>query len=504
VLAGRELVVSALTGELGDERQIIHALGYLDRDKRAQLGNDAARSIEWQDPAKLLTADQRQQWWQNWATLSGKDYSDVPDAISRNKQLTELSDQPLLNHLLAITYTTRPDAIDSRTSINGVYASILTDVFKRSWGANDRSVGRAAQLPGLRRLREADFRRVFESIGLAVWQYGGGRSITLGEVERVADAEGVREPLALFTAAARSNAFDLLTAFYFRREGAEVAFELTHKSFGEYFAARRLFRLVEELHGWLAQDEIDGEEALRRWYRWTHAARITQEILDFLEGELRALAVEEICDRRATLIRLFDRNLRTGMAHLTGEGLPSQATFRQAQQRDAAAELALFTLIGAHSAVLIEKTEEMAVGERREVVRWSPAWPDREVQQRTSAWDLLRRLEAGTANDPLVRRYMQGMDLEQQVLSTNLAVACWVFATAKLANLSHANLLAANLFHADLRGADLSHADLRDADLFHADLRDADLSGVRHLTHQQLAAARSVEGAELPDDLPDN
>jgi hypothetical protein len=533
VLAGRELVVSALTGELSDDRQVVHALGYLDHEKRRELGDATTRAVEWQDPAHLLTVDQRQQWWQNWARLTGKDHPDVPEAIAGNRQLAELSDQPLLNHLLAITHARTPEAIDSRTSINGVYASILTDVFQRSWGVGDRIVGRAAQLPGLRRLREADFKRVFESIGLAVWQNGGGRSITLREVETIADAEGVREPLSLFTEAARRDAFDLLTAFYFRREGAEATFELTHKSFGEYFAALRLCRLVHDLHRWLAEDEIDGEEALRRWYRWTHAARITQEILAFVEGELRELSVDEIGARRGTLIRLFDRNLRTGMAHLTIDGVAAPAHFRDAQGYDAAAELALVTVLGACSAVLIEKTATFSDDERRTIVGWSPAWPDRDLPERTSAWDLLRRLEAGTARDSIVRRYMMGMDLTQQIVRTHLLGAGWRLAAAKSANLSGANLLVANLSGADLSGADLGQANLSGADLSHAnlshanlsfaklrhanlsfanlsraklvdaDLRGNDLSDAKGLTRKQLAAARSIEGAKLPNDLPD-
>jgi hypothetical protein len=138
------------------------------------------------------------------------------------------------------------------------------------------------------------------------------------------------------------------------------------------------------------------EEGLRRWYRWTYAARITREILAFLQGELRELSVEEIRPRRDILIGLFDRNLRTGMAHLTIDGVKAAENARHAQQRDAAAELALFTVLGAMSAVLVEKTKKLESDKRREIVAWSPAWPDGGSSERTSAWDLLRRLEAGT------------------------------------------------------------------------------------------------------------
>jgi hypothetical protein len=556
VIAGRELIVSALRGELDREHQVFHVMGYLPR----KPGED------WRDPARLLAHDQRKAWWRRWGELTGEALDDTPDAIARNQQLAELSEQPLLNHLLAVTRAADPDALGRQNSINGVYRSMLEHVWRRSWG-DER------QLPRLGRLTQEDFQKLFESIGLAVWQHGGGRSTTLETVAEIARRERLGEQLDVLTKGAESGALDLLTAFYFRREAAGDTFELTHKSFGEYFAALRLLRLAETLHRSAQDPEFEAEDGLRRWYRWTHAARITEEILAFVEGELRGLGVDEISARRGTLIQLFDRNLRTGMAHLTIDGVAAPAHFRQAQQRDAAAELALFTVLGACTAVLVEETESLSDVERRAIIGWSPAWPDREQLLRTSAWDLLRRLEVGTALDPIVRRHMLGMDLTQQIVRADLAGACWIFASAKSANLieadlsganvshanlsqanlsganlsganlshaklSYANLSDANLFDANLCGTDLcdanlsdadlsganlthanlSHANLIDADLFganlsdanlsraslgRANLSDANLSGAHGLTPKELAAARSIEGATLPDDLPE-
>lgn len=70
-------------------------------------------------------------------------------------------------------------------------------------------------------------------------------------------------------------------------------------------------------------------------------------------------------------------------------------------------------------------------------------------------------------------------------------------------DLSGANLTKTNLNGANLREANLSGADLSSADLTGANLRDADLSGANLLaakvTHQQLAQARPLQGATLPD-----
>jgi hypothetical protein len=62
-----------------------------------------------------------------------------------------------------------------------------------------------------------------------------------------------------------------------------------------------------------------------------------------------------------------------------------------------------------------------------------------------------------------------------------------------------ANLIKANLSGAYLIEADLVDADLSDANLSNAWLRHADLSRVRGLTDEQIAAARTLEGATMPN-----
>ena len=77
------------------------------------------------------------------------------------------------------------------------------------------------------------------------------------------------------------------------------------------------------------------------------------------------------------------------------------------------------------------------------------------------------------------------------------------------ANLSNATLISATLFHTDLHNADLSNADLSNADLsqadrgnatlIDADLSNADLRGAIGTTTGQLARAKSLKGATMPD-----
>jgi uncharacterized protein YjbI with pentapeptide repeats len=66
-------------------------------------------------------------------------------------------------------------------------------------------------------------------------------------------------------------------------------------------------------------------------------------------------------------------------------------------------------------------------------------------------------------------------------------------------NLSGANLSYAVLRRADLSAADLSEADLSEADLEEADLSAADLRGAKGITEENIAQAKSLEAAILPN-----
>ena len=66
------------------------------------------------------------------------------------------------------------------------------------------------------------------------------------------------------------------------------------------------------------------------------------------------MRVDDVYSLRAALISLFNRNLRTGMAHEAINDVRPPAHFREAQRFDAAAELALFAAIGCCSSAIIK------------------------------------------------------------------------------------------------------------------------------------------------------
>jgi uncharacterized protein YjbI with pentapeptide repeats len=78
-------------------------------------------------------------------------------------------------------------------------------------------------------------------------------------------------------------------------------------------------------------------------------------------------------------------------------------------------------------------------------------------------------------------------------------ISGWRGANLSEANLRGANLREASLWQAELKGADLREADLTRADLDGADLSGAKLEGAVGITPEQLAKARSLKGATMPD-----
>jgi uncharacterized protein YjbI with pentapeptide repeats len=95
--------------------------------------------------------------------------------------------------------------------------------------------------------------------------------------------------------------------------------------------------------------------------------------------------------------------------------------------------------------------------------------------------------------------YLRGAILSEANLErTHLSDAKLYKALASKINLSAAILKNANLTEIILNEADLTSADLTNADLTNADLTKANLKGAK-VTGQQLAQAKSLKGAIMPD-----
>src|SRR3954452_22199346 len=165
----------------------------------------------------------------------------------RRGDLDEVTAQPLLNYLLALSRERGRLDLAAATNLNEVYEDLLAAVWERRWGEG--------QLADVRGLERSDFERVFEGIALAAWHSGDIRRVSATAVETICKQSGLDKKLVAFERGAEKGAVSLLAAFYVRQAGftaSERSFEFTHKSFGEFLVARRLVRALQRISRELA------------------------------------------------------------------------------------------------------------------------------------------------------------------------------------------------------------------------------------------------------------
>ena len=480
LLNGRPVSIQSNELEFRKEGQVIHLLPFHLTEVEAE---------GYYDPLKLLTGehhDQRDDWWRLYGIATGRGYDGLPKELQRD-DLREITREPLLNYLVAITVERGELDFSKDVNINQIYRDLLTAVFKRDW--------EDSQFESIRSLKQHEFERVLEEIALATW-HGDGRTTTVKAIIDHCAGSGVAKLLEAFQGGAETGAASLLAAFYFRRHGqvqGEDTFEFTHKSFGEYLVARRIFRAVKKVDKDLrARDEdldagTDEVAALEHWIAIFGATSFDQDLLGYINNEIRLAKRDVIVPLHETLVRLLSFELRHG---LPIKELSRLGSFDMAREQANNAEVALVVLrsLCAVNAEVVSRI----------------AWPNR-----TAAGELLCRIRSQrTGNYSMATKFMSRLELESQIIfccdlfsgdlsfseSPNLGASYSVLSQAKLrsanfqnasfndaslndADLQDAGLQDANLRRANLRGADLRGADLEGADLEGADLEGADLEG---------------------------
>lgn len=555
LLSGRELVVQENEAEFRRPRQVLTLLPYFGSNARSEdaaaIGPDARGEVE--DPDGLLRQDLRQKWWQNYGRLTGGLYPGLPAELSR-PDLVEVTSQPLLNYLVALSFTR--GALDFREDINlnRIYGDLVIAVHQRGYERH-RAYG------PIRHMKVEDFVRVLEEIGLAAW-HGDGRTTTVREIEDHCRASGLGGLLDVFQEGARAGVTRLLAAFFFRRYGhrssGDPTFVFTHKSFGEYLAARRIVRALERLVRELDSRERspdggwDELEALRHWARVCGPSNVSLYLRDFLFDEIRLRPIEDIAGWQGRLTPLLSHLLRHGMPmeQLQVENF-KDAVFqaRNAEEALLVALNACARCTGRISAIVHPDPTAFGAWFRR--IQGQRSGPEPALAARCLSYLNLRGicLDIGDFyNADFTHSDLRDVsahfacfgqaNLDGADLSEGLFYGAWfdgaTLRRAKLrkarlhgarlqailegADLTEADLRAAEmqgtgrigveigmrragavLTGATLRGADLRGARLAGANLTDADLREANLSGVslRHVKRRNVTNAkrgRSVDG----------
>jgi uncharacterized protein YjbI with pentapeptide repeats len=488
LISGRELAIQENESEFRRPRQVLTLLPYfVPRDEHSRE-LEGVREVEYEDPKALLKKDLRQEWWRKYGTLSGRSYAGLPEELNR-PDLAEVTGQPLLNFLVALSLTRGKLDFTRDINLNVIYSDLVGAVYERGY-ERTRTYG------PIRHMSLDQFYRVLEEVGLAAW-HGDGRSTTVREIEEHCRLSGVGPLLEAFQDGAKAGVTRLLAAFFFRQQGQRASgdptFVFTHKSFGEYLTSKRLVRAAERMireterrssspdEGW------DEREALKHWAQLCGASAMTRYLREFLVREIGLREEGQTAIWQERLAHLFTYLLKHGMPM---EQLQS-GTFRETLFRSRNAEEGLLVILNACALVTrlespVKHDDPTAFG----------AWFRRVQGQRTSAEPSLAAECLSFLN--LEDVFLDIADLYRaRLFGSDLRGVAAHVACLELADLHGADLRGAKLWKANLFGASLQRARLTEADLQDADLRNAAMDGAQ-------VGKLKLRGARLSSIRPDN
>jgi uncharacterized protein YjbI with pentapeptide repeats len=472
LLSGREVAVQANRTKFRELHQILHILPYFITEEEREY-----ESNNYIDEQKLLEQDQRQLWWQSYGEAKGKNYTGLPPELD-NDNLVEITAQPLLNYLVALSLEKGKLQFSSETNLNEIYGDLLEAVYERGYEKQGHRV--------IEGIEKHEFIGILEEIALACW-HGDGRTTTVVEIETHCNNSGLGDVLNRFQDSfqedSKTSVTRLLTAFYFRESGgvraSEKTFEFTHKSFGEYLTAKRIVQEVQLIHEALEERKknfrkgCNEQDALVKWATICDGSLMDEYLFGFICEEMRLQNPSEVIKWQKTLCRLIEFMMSDG---LPMEWLKFKCSFRIEMWQARNAEEALLAVLNACARVTKVTSE----------IKWSHRhtfgeWISRLQGQRTGIENVLA-LECLSFLD------LQGCILYvRDFIGANLD-----FTNLEKAQLSLATLVAANLEGANLQGAELFKANLAEANLAETNLAEANLTGA-NLAEANLAEANLAE-----------
>jgi uncharacterized protein YjbI with pentapeptide repeats len=484
LISGRELVVQTSETEFRKEGQILHVLPYFVPEYELQ---------GYVDKKKLLKQDQRQLWWQNYGAVSGNGYIGLPPELDQGN-LTDITAQPLLNYLVALSLRRGKLEFSKGTNLNAVYADLLKAIYERGWAEHQHS--------SIQGINGEDFVRILEEIALAAW-HGSGRTTTVRDIERHCDNSNLKNLLKRFQDGFRDDSkasiTRLLTAFYFRQSGHDQSgdrtFEFTHKSFGEYLTARRIVQEVQYIHKKLedrhknSYDDWDEHSALHRWALVCGPSAMDGYLFSFVLDEMRLIHQKSSANAAAlqkSLCHLMSFILRDGMPM---ERISPRPHFSEERRQARNAEEAFLAVLNASAQTnkIISNIEFLN-------------------NESFGNWILTLQTQRTSDENVLALECLSYLNLRGSILhikdflgsnlqKTDLSRASLSFINLYKANLEEVNLEGAHLLEANLQRTNLHKANLEGANLHKANLEGANLEGAN--LHKANLHKANLEGANL-------
>ena len=501
LLSGREVTIQGSESELRQVRQVLTVLPYYtDNSKSSQSHSN------FEDPKSILSQDLRTDWWKNYGELTGLGYSELPEDLKR-ADLDEITAQPLLNYLLALSYCRGKLNFSKGVNLNQIYDDLVEAIYERGY-ENGRQHG------PIKLLKEADFFLILEEIGLAAW-HGDGRTTTISEIEHYCELGGLEQQLNVFQEGAEAGITSLLAAFFFRQHGSrpkgDPTFIFTHKSFGEYLTARRLVRamreIVEETNRRQGRGRGWGDaEALAYWAEMCGPAALSKNIHDFLRSEVKLLTPDVIEAMHKCFVSLFNHLLVNGMPM---EKITSLVSFPDALFQARNAEEALLAAMNACALASsrvsdIVHPDKVTFGTWLKRIQEQRTGPEHTLLLSCMSWlnlsgiclDLADLYAADISNSNFegVLGYRIALGranaTDTNFKGVNFNDAFFCLGDFERANFEGARLQKANFddttcTEANFSGARLSNATFNDATVMGAIFTGADITDVKFATHEQ-------------------
>ena len=308
-----------------------------------------------------------------------------------------------------------------------------------------------------------------QTIALAAWQGGDTRVASeqgFANAVKIARAEGAWDS---FRNDNGPDVANLAMNFYLKAsEAGHRGFEFTHKSFGDYLAARAILDVAEELPVFI-QRKVD--HAMTDWVAATGTGSLSREVLTFLRDEVRLRitdsnesgALTKVVSLKSSFERFISTILTDGLP--AGTGTPS---WRIAETRQRNGETMAWAIINALSLTIghFEGPEKLVNVE----------WPDRKA----SFQHLLRRLSTSRSSEnPALKCFSNVVAPGADLFGLSLIGIDLRGAQMPKANFAGCHLISANLEGANLAGCKFQRAMLDGAKLEGSCLKNADLTDAR-------------------------
>ena len=412
IVTSRDIAILGSEGIFDGEQQILHLHSYVVSEENLDL-------------------DMRDKWWKEYGRLIGKDYYNMPYEL-KHSGLFELTSQPLLNYLVALSYARGKINLSESTNLNEIYEDLINAVFERAYELKKHQ--------SLFNIDRDEFIFFLECIALCIW-HDTGRITTITAIENYfLKRKNHDRNFEILQKQMESKITKLLIAFYFRHSnninGTENTFELTHKSFGEYLVARHIVRKLKRISDDMTvartigtiQDEI--KKVLLNWIMDYRQSSVDVYIANYLNQEIHLNNINDVVSWQDALCEIIEHFLYEGLPFESLEDRPS--LFDESVQSRNAEKMLLVAL-----SACSYKTERIS----------KIKWPDE-----TCLGEWISRLKGQRRGRevPLISRCLHDMDMS----------GC-------------------KLIMQDFYGADLTNSNLSDCDLRGSEFRNAKINNTK-------------------------